>query len=202
MDLPPSKTLLADARRLAETNLSKARLGHTLRVAQTSERLAKAHGADPDRALLAALIHDATREIGGTNLLHLAEGWDLPVGRPERESPKLLHGPVAAELARRELGVTDEGVLQAVREHTVAAPGMSDLSLILYLADKIEPARDYPSVERIRHLAERDLRAAATEALRRSVAYNEKRGKPTHPDSLRALAWLEGDEGPDEPRSD
>ena len=79
------------------------------------------------------------------------------MGEPERESPKLLHGPVAAELARRELGVEDTEVLDAIREHTTGRPGMGPLSLVLYVADKIEPARDYPSVENLRRLAHQDL---------------------------------------------
>ena len=85
----------------------------------------------------------------------------------------------------------DEGVLAAIREHTTGCPGMVPLSLALYVADKIEPARDYPSVENLRRLAWRNLRAAAAESLRRSIAHNEERGRPTHPASIEALGWLE-----------
>jgi predicted HD superfamily hydrolase involved in NAD metabolism len=115
------------------------------------------------------------------------------VGDPERQSPKLLHGPVAAELARRELGIDDEEVLEAVRAHTTGSPGMGPLALVLYVADKIEPARDYPSVGRLRTLAREDLRRAAEESLRRAIAHNEERRKATHPASLRMLDWLEAD---------
>lgn len=183
--------LLEKADSLAASRLSAKRYGHTVRVAQTVERLAKAHGLDPSRARLAALIHDSAREEPPEDLLRLAGDWSIPVGGPERESPKLLHGPVAAELARRELGVEDEGVLRAVREHTVGAAPMDGISLALYLADKIEPARDYPSAQKIRELSDSDLHEATAEALRRSIAYNEQRGKPTHPDSRETLAWLE-----------
>jgi predicted HD superfamily hydrolase involved in NAD metabolism len=175
----------------ARERLSAKRYGHTLRVADTAEDLARVHGLDPDRARLAALLHDAAREMGPQEFLDLADSWSLPAGEPERESPKLLHGPVAAELARRELGVEDGEVLGAIREHTTGRPGMGPLSLVLYVADKIEPARDYPSVERLRRLAREDLRGAAAESLRRSIAHNEERGRPTHPASIEALGWLE-----------
>jgi predicted HD superfamily hydrolase involved in NAD metabolism len=178
----------------ARERLSAKRYGHTLRVANTAEDLARAHGLDPGRARLAALLHDAARELPSEKFLDLAEDLDLPVGEPERESPKLLHGPVAAGLARRELGVEDEGVLEAITDHTTGRPGMPPMSLVLYVADKIEPARDYPSVENLRRLARRDLRAAAAESLRRSIAHNEERGRPTHPASIEALGWLEGAE--------
>lgn len=176
---------------LARERLSPKRYGHTLRVAATAEDLARTHGLDPNRARLAALVHDAAREMEPQDFLNLADEWGLPVGEPERESPKLLHGPVAAELARRELGVEDEGVLRAVREHTTGRPGMGPLSLALYVADKIEPARDYPSVERLRRLAREDLRGAAAESLRRSIGHNEERGRPTHPASFETLEWLQ-----------
>jgi predicted HD superfamily hydrolase involved in NAD metabolism len=181
----------ADADVFARERLSAKRYGHTLRVANTAEDLARAHGLDPGRARLAALLHDAAREMSSDGFLNLAEDLELPVGEPERESPKLLHGPVAAGLARRDLGVEDEGVLAAIGEHTTGRPGMAPLSLVLYVADKIEPARDYPSVESLRRLARRDLRAAAAESLRRSIAHNEERGRPTHPASIEALGWLE-----------
>lgn len=186
-----TQPLLETADAFARARLSEGRYGHTLRVADSAERLARAHGLDPARARLAALLHDAAREVGREDFLRLAGAWDLPVGEPEQESPKLLHGPLAAELARRELGVEDEEVLEAIRTHTTGRPGMGPLALALYVADKIEPARDYPSVERLRRLAPEDLRAAAAKALRRSISHNEQRGKETHPASHAALEWLE-----------
>ena len=68
---------------------------------------------------------------------------------------------------------------------------MGPLSLVLFVADKIEPARDYPSVGRLRLLSREDLRGAAAESLRRSIAHNEERGRPTHPASIKTLAWLD-----------
>jgi predicted HD superfamily hydrolase involved in NAD metabolism len=183
--------LLQAANDLARSKLSGKRYAHTLRVADTAERLARTHDLDPERTRLAALLHDAARETEPEEFLRLAESWGLPVGEPERESPKLLHASVAAELARRKLGIADEEVLGAIRAHTTGQAGMGLLALALYVADKIEPARDYPSVERLRELASEDLRVAAAEALRRAISYNEGRGRSIHPDSRATLEWLE-----------
>jgi len=185
------EALLETADLFARGRLSERRYDHTLRVADTAERLAHAHGLDPARTRLAALLHDAARETQPEEFLVLADEWDLPVGEMEKESPKLLHGPVAAELSRRELGVEDEEVLAAIRAHTTGRPGMEPIALALYVADKIEPARDYPSVGRLRRLATEDLRRAAAEALRRSISFNEERGKHIHPSSRDTLEWLE-----------
>ncbi len=192
-DYANTHTAIENAEARARSRLSEGRYGHTMRVANTAADLARVHGLDEDRTRLSALIHDAARETGPEEFLRLAQEWELPVGEPERQSPKLLHGPVAAELARRELGVEDEEILEAVRAHTTGKPGMGPLALALYVADKIEPARDYPSVERLRRLAREDLHAAATESLRRAIAHNEERGKDVHPSSRDALEWLEAD---------
>ena len=183
--------LLEAADAFARERLSEKRYGHTVRVADTAESLARKHGLDPDRTRLAALLHDAARETEPEEFLRLADEWKLPVGEPERQSPKLLHGPVAAELARRELGVEDEEVLSAIRAHTVGRAVMEPIALALYVADKIEPARDYPSVHKIRALASKDLCEAAAESLRRAIDHNEGRGKSIHPASREMLEWLE-----------
>jgi predicted HD superfamily hydrolase involved in NAD metabolism len=189
-------TVIENADALARCRLSDGRYAHTLRVADTAADLARIHNLDEGRARLSALVHDSARETEPEEFLRLAREWDLPIGEPERQSPKLLHGPVAAELARRELGVEDDEVLEAVRAHTTGKPGMEPLALALYVADKIEPARDYPSVERLRELAKEDLHMAAAESLRRAIAHNEGRGKDIHPSSREALEWLEADRTP------
>jgi len=175
----------------ARERLSDERYSHTLRVADTAERLAPLHGLDPKKARLAALLHDSAREVSKDELLRIAEEENLPVSNLEREHPVLLHGPVAAELARKELGLEDEEVREAVRQHTTGESGMGSLSLALFVADKIEPDRDQPGVEDLRELASEDLRRAAAAALEGSVSYNEQCALPPHPKSLKALEWLE-----------
>ncbi|MGI9048775.1 MAG: bis(5'-nucleosyl)-tetraphosphatase (symmetrical) YqeK [Rubrobacteraceae bacterium] len=185
------RDLLHAADDFTRRRISPKRYTHTLGVADTAEHLATLHGIDPERARLAALLHDAARELKPEDLLRLAKEWSPPVGESERQSPKLLHGPVAADLVKRELGIEDEGVLEAIRVHTTGKPEMGPLALILFVADKIEPGRDYPSVGHLRELAERDLRKAAAGVLRRAIDYNRERSTPTHPSTLETLEWLE-----------
>ena len=183
--------LLHAARKYTRERLSDERYGHTLRVADTIEHLAELHDLDPKKARLAALLHDAAREMSKEELLRIADQGSIAVGELERERPVLLHGPVAAELARRELGVEDREVLEAARTHTTGEPRMGPLALALYVADKIEPDRDQPGVEDLRKLALKDLHRAAKTALEDSISYNEQRGHLTHPKSRQTLEWLE-----------
>jgi predicted HD superfamily hydrolase involved in NAD metabolism len=184
--------LLEDAESYARERLSDKRYAHTLRVAETAERLAKLHGLGPERARLAGLLHDTAREIGKEELLRVAEEDGLPIGDFERERPILLHGPVAAKLAREDLGVEDGEILDAVQAHTTGEPGMGPLALALFVADKIEPDREQPGVEDLRELAPVSLHRAARAALEDSVSYNERRDRPAHPKSRQTLEWLRG----------
>ena len=182
---------LKTATEYARDRLSDKRYNHTLRVAETAERLARVHGLDPAKARFAGLLHDMNRETAGDALLRVAAERDVPVGDAERKKPMLLHGPVAAEVAQAELGVKDEAVLEAVRVHTTGAAGMQPLSLAVFVADKTEPGREGEWAERLRELADRDLEEAARESLKSSISYTEERGRAVHPKSREALAWLE-----------
>jgi len=184
--------VLEDAESYARGRLSDKRYAHTLRVAETAERLAKLHGLDSERARLAGLLHDTAREVGKEELLRVAGEDGLPVGDFERERPILLHGPVAAELAREDLGVEDGEILDAVRVHTTGEPGMGPLALALFVADKIEPGREQSGVEDLRELAPVSLHRAARAALEDSISYNERRDHPVHPKSRQTLEWLRG----------
>ncbi len=184
--------LLEAAEAHARERLSDKRYDHTMRVARTAERLAGLHGLDPAKASLAGLLHDLMRETDGKKLLRIAAERGVPVDDAEREKPMLLHGPVAAEVAKSELGVKDEAVLEAVRVHTTGATGMGPLALAVFVADKIEPGREGEWVEELRGFADKDLREAARESLVSSISYTEERGRAVHPKSREALEWLGG----------
>ena len=182
--------LIKNAENYARERLSDKRYAHSLRVAETTEHLAKLHGLDPKRSRLAGILHDVAREIGKEELLRVAEEDGLSVGDFERERPTLLHAPVAAKLAREDLGVEDGEILDAVRAHTIGEPGMGPLALALFVADKIEPGREQPGVEDLREIAPVSLHRAARAALEDSISYNERRDRPAHPRSRQTLEWL------------
>ena len=191
--------LLDAAEAYTSERLSEERYAHTLRVAGTVESLAELHDLDPHKARLAALLHDSAREAGKKELLRIAEEEGIAISDFEREQPILLHGPVAAERARKDLGVEDEEVLAAIGVHTLGEPGMGPLALALYIADKIEPGRAQPGVENLRQLALKNLHRAAAATLRDSISYNERRGRASHPKSRQTLEWLECSGRPREP---
>jgi predicted HD superfamily hydrolase involved in NAD metabolism len=145
-----------------EREVPREVMDHSVGVAGVARELAAAHGVDPDRAEATALMHDIADRFTNVQLLALAEQYDIPITLTEARVPKLLHAPVGAEILRREWGIVDEEMLDAVRHHITGGVRMSPLAKVLFVADKVTPDRDqyYASLGDLRDLAMRDLDAA------------------------------------------
>ena len=174
------------AKELVRSRLSDKRYEHTLNVRKMAVKLAKHHDADEDRAALAALLHDAAKEISKDEMRAIMKAHpEYAEGGEERPTP-VWHGICAAILARTEWGVTDEAVLSAIACHTAGKAGMTQLDKILYLADMTSAERDWPGVEKLRKLEMKDLDAAMLAALRQTNGFVLSEGKPLDPESKAA----------------
>lgn len=180
----------AHMERLA-SSMSIGRLSHTLCVAYAARRLAAIHGEDAQAAALAGLLHDCAKGMDLKSMQAYAAERQMRVEPSILSSGSLLHAAVGAELARGTYGVRDERVLRAIAGHTLGNVPMTRLDMILYLADKIEPDREnYPGLEEIRELSQKDLRGAVLLSLARTAEYVRERGKSLHPATERTMAWL------------
>ncbi|MCH8026227.1 MAG: bis(5'-nucleosyl)-tetraphosphatase (symmetrical) YqeK [Chloroflexi bacterium] len=161
---------------------------HVLRVVAEARRLARIHGVDEERAVLAALGHDLARGKGPAELLELAKEAGIEPSFIERAEPILLHGGVSAWLMAERYGVADEEVLAAARYHTTARAGMAAIERLLYVADKIEPqkAQSDAALADAKRLADASLTDAMRRLLDRQVARALERGWPLHPDTVAA----------------
>ena len=168
-----------------KTALDEKRYNHSISVADEAVRLAKRYGYDKDKAYMAGLVHDCAKCIPYGDAIK--SGCELD--RETLACPGVVHAPVGAYVAEREYGITDIEILDAIRYHTVAREKMTLLDKIIYLADIIEPYRDFDGVEELRKLCNEDLDLAFCEALRRSVVFNIEKGNIIHPNTL--YAWNE-----------
>ena len=174
------------AKELVRSRLSDKRYEHTLNVRRMAVKLAKRHDADENRAALAALLHDAAKEISKDEMRAIMKAHpEYAEGGEERPTP-VWHGICAAILARTEWGVEDEAVLSAIACHTAGKPGMSKLDKILYLADMSSAERDWPGVNKLRKLERKDLDAAMLMALKQTNDFVLSQGKPLDPESAAA----------------
>lgn len=181
---------------------------HTERVRAVARDLARRAGLDPEKADLAAAGHDLARAMPPSALVDLARRWDIPIGPVEERLPVLLHGPVAAERLRREMGVEDPEVLDAVRWHSTLAPGVGRLARLVFLADKLDPEKTarYPFLREVAERARHDLEGAVLLFLTRELIRLLERGEPVHPASVEArnelLAARTPDREPGPPEGD
>jgi predicted HD superfamily hydrolase involved in NAD metabolism len=173
------------ARRVRDHLDQRHRWTHTLAVARVAEMLATAHGGDPTRARWAGLFHDLARLYTSDRLLTECRERGLAVNDFERANPIVLHARLGAELAREMFGVTDEAVLSAIRKHTLGDAEMTPLDEAVYLADALEPGRDYPERAGYLALAFEDLAAAMRAVVASSLAHLRARG---HTPAVQTLA--------------
>ncbi|PWJ71147.1 nicotinate-nucleotide adenylyltransferase [Ruminococcaceae bacterium R-25] len=136
--------------------LGAKRLLHTLNVGYLSAHLADVFGCDKDKALIAGALHDCAKELPIEKQLELAKKYSGDLFTEK----KLLHSPAGATFAKEEFGIEDKEILDAICYHTTGRGDMSILEKIVYLADKIEPSRNYTDLTPIREAAEKDLDCA------------------------------------------
>jgi predicted HD superfamily hydrolase involved in NAD metabolism len=141
-----------EALHAVKQRLGKRGAAHCERVAQTAADLAQTYGLDVDLARLAGVLHDWDRDRSHSELVEAAEGEGLELTPTDEAVPYLLHARTGAAAVAEAFPDMPPEVVQAIARHTVGARDMTALDEVVYLADMMEPARDYPGVE--------DLRAA------------------------------------------
>ena len=175
-----------EAKDLVKGRLSEKRYQHTLNVKKMAVKLARRYGVNEEKAALAALLHDAAKEIPKEEMKELMAQYPQYAEGGESRPVPVWHGVCAAILARTEWGVTDEAVLSAIACHTAGKPGMTKLDKVVYLADMTSKERDWPGVNKLRKLEMKDLDAAMLAALKQTNDFVLSQGKPLDPMSKAA----------------
>ncbi|HCX65877.1 MAG TPA: phosphohydrolase [Eubacteriaceae bacterium] len=170
--------------------LSEKRWDHTLGVVETAKELAVHYKINEEKAEIAALCHDCAKEFSKNQLLEYVREYQIPVDEVTLYEPELLHGPVGRVVAKEELGITDEEVLEAIENHTTGDVDMSMLEKIIYLADFIEPTRQYQGVEALRSLAFENLDHALIQSFDNTIAYVISLHSVLHPKTIKARNQL------------
>ena len=155
---------------LKET-LSPKRFHHSKGVAYTGRHLATRYGADPEKAFIAGWIHDCAKELSLADMQSIVLKAGLELDSIVLSSRALLHGPAGSILANIRYGVDDKDICSAIYYHTTGNANMTLLEKIIFLADYIEPSRDFPGVNTLRKLAEQDLDLAVLAAYDSTISH-------------------------------
>ncbi|MDE0719054.1 MAG: bis(5'-nucleosyl)-tetraphosphatase (symmetrical) YqeK [Dehalococcoidia bacterium] len=161
---------------------------HIYRVRDVALELAAPHNIDLQQAELGALAHDVCRAVPGEDLIRMASELDVPVSDVEQDFPLLLHGPVGAELLRKEEDLNDDILYEAVRWHSTAHASLDPLGKLVFLADKLDPqkAAVYSYQAKLHDMALESLDLALLEFLSREMAKRIEGAGTVHPASVDA----------------
>ena len=182
---------LEDLRCVALSMLDPRRIPHVLGTEETAAALALRWGADEESARRAALLHDCTKKFDKELQLALCRQYGIEPDAAERREGKLLHAITGAAVAYADFGVSGE-VRDAIRWHTTGKADMTLLEKIIYLADYIEPTRNFGALKELRPLAYEDLDRAILRGLTIAVEDLSRKGMVLHPNSVRARDYLKG----------
>ena len=164
--------------------ISVSRKNHILGVMDTAMKLAQRYGADIYKARTAALYHDYCKGLDNETTNQYIDQYHLDA--KYKNQPQLSHGRIAAERVKREQGIVDKEVLDAIRYHTTGRKGMTLLEKIVYLSDAIEPTRNYPGVEKLRELAWVNIDEAVMKAMNQTISHVNKKGMELDMDTVEA----------------
>ena len=183
-----AKPELAWLRERSYKFLKPSRVPHVAGCEREAVKLAARWGEDAGDAAEAGILHDITKKLSMPEQLQLAEKYGIVFDALERENIKLTHAITGAALSRELFGVTDR-VYDAIRWHTTGRPDMTLLEKIIYLADYVEPTRDFPGVEPLRALCYEDIDAAMALGLKMSL--DELAAAGISPDLVRLSVGIE-----------
>ena len=169
--------------------LKPNRVAHVLGCRQTARELALLYGADPVDAQRAALLHDVTKALDGALQLTLCQEYGINLDDFSAKNPKTLHALTGSLVAERIFG-ENPAVVAAIRSHTTGKADMNTLEKIIYVADYMEPNRNFDGVEQLRHLAYTDLDSALRLGLEMTLAMLREQGREISPESRQALEYL------------
>ena len=152
-----------------------------------SENLARIHGADPGKARIAGMLHDLARLYSTDRLVAECEERGIAIDAFARQNPVVLHAPLSARLAQDAFQVRDPEILSAIRKHTLADAEMGTLDCVVYLADALEPGREYDGRAETAELAKSDIRAAMRATIESSLRYLTQRRLALAPQTAAAM---------------
>lgn len=154
-----------------KTVLKESRYNHVMGVVKVAEELAIINNVDLYKCRIAALCHDIAKNMSHNELRNIINENSIVLTLEEEETPELWHGIVAPIMASEKLGITDKEILSAIRWHTTGKKNMSTIDKIIYIADMIEPSRNYQSADYIREETYKNLDKGLLEGINHTIKY-------------------------------
>lgn len=180
---------LPELRACSYSMIRAKRIPHVRGTEGEAVRLAGRWGADETLARRAAILHDCTKYLELDEQKALCARYGIALDKLEQKAVKLLHSKTGACIARHVFGEPDE-VYGAIFWHTTGKANMTRLEQVIYMADFIEPTRDFEGVELLRKLAYEDIDKAMLTGIDMIIEDMRRDGRPIHRNTQAAREWL------------
>ncbi|WP_163537822.1 bis(5'-nucleosyl)-tetraphosphatase (symmetrical) YqeK [Gracilibacillus sp. YIM 98692] len=168
---------------IVKKQLKTARYEHTKRVMETALKLADHYNADQKKVELSAIFHDYAKYRNHDEMKRWIIAEKLPQDLLEYH-PELWHGPVGSKMIEREVGLKDLEVSSAIYWHTTGKRNMSLMDQIIFIADYIEPGRDFPGVDDVRAVVYDDIDKACWMAAKNTIQFLLSKNASIYPDTF------------------
>ena len=167
---------IEELKKILRKNLGEKRYLHCLNVAKESVHLAQKYGANQQKAEVAGLLHDITKEFSEKEHMEIMNKYGEKFSGIEESAEKLWHAVTGYVFIKNELGITDPDILNAVRFHTTGRASMSLLEKIVLVADFISEDRSYDGVEKIRESVKISLDNAIFDGMTITIGFLLEQG--------------------------
>ena len=176
--------LIQKITKYAEENEKPSRFEHSKRVALLAQRMCGLYGLEPEKGYLAGLFHDICKDMDEGLMTELSLTDGMGMSREEIQKPSLLHDRAAAVFLKKEFGLDDEEILEAVALHTLGSRNAGRLAKVVFAADKIEIGRPQSSEKYIDNLLSKSLDEMVLSVLEENFSYLREKGKTVAERSL------------------
>ena len=183
----PLRSAAADSSELFEKQAHPPRAGHGAGGHPSGGAVRRRCGEGPGSGT-AARLH---KKLNMEEQLELCGRYGIQLDELEQKALKLLHAKTGAAIARDVFGVDDE-IYNAIWWHTTGHAHMTLLEKVIYLADYIEPSRNFPGVDKLRAVCYKDLDEGLLMGLEMTIEEMTEMGNPVHHATIEARDALKG----------
>ena len=176
--------------KLIKSSLSPYRFHHSMCVADKARELAKKHGIDEEKAYVAGILHDITKEMPNDEQIKLIEENGYMLSDFEKSNHRIFHQMSGAAYVEKVLGIDDKDIISGIRYHTTGRANMSLFEMIIYLADFTSADRSYPDVDIMRQKTDESLLGGMLYSLKYTICDVVSHERTLHPDTLSCYNWV------------
>ena len=156
--------------------LPQKRYKHSLNVADCAVKLSEIYGCDKEKAYIAGIAHDCAKYLNKDEVKYYVDKYKIVLDEIEKDNLALSHSLIGSYIAKYEFGINDKDIINAIKYHTTGKEDMNLIEKIIYIADMIEPSRDFEGVDELRKVTLENLNKGVLMGINQTINFLIKKG--------------------------